>query len=240
MNEKGWVMRITLLFLCLATLFPSTSVQAANASQDDVIALQGITVTAEKQREMLARLIKVGLSNSRSERAADVDKIVCILRKRTGSHLKDLQCATNSTMNYMREMNLARNRRVFGNIKTSTGNTRAMGQAWASAFGHDVVGVNTYGVVMTLERTTRGKVMELVNEYAADDTDTQNHDKLVRDMVWANFVPVNGRHGYSTDDYTGFAMAYRAIKILESEPASNQVTLEVAMADAIQKQGPQH
>ena len=231
-------MRTTLLFLCFATCIPVASGYAASIDQDDVIALEGVTVTATKQREMLARLIKVGLSNSRSERTADVDKIVCTLRKRTGSHFKDLLCASNGTLNYMRQTNMMRNQRVFGQVKSgSSGNYQAMGRAWGTAFGNEVVQTSTFGVVMTLERVTRAEIKKLINEFAADDNDVQNQDKLTRDMVWANFVPVDGRLGYSVDDYTNFAVAYRAIKLMESEIAADAVLPDAMLAAAIQKQG---
>ena len=103
-------MRITLsLVLLFSSVGFTTTIGAAESSDTDVLPLEGITISAEKRREMMARVLRLGMSNARSTRVRDADKLVCVIRKRTGSHIDDLLCGTNAAFNYQRDLNFTLN-----------------------------------------------------------------------------------------------------------------------------------
>ncbi len=222
---------------------------------------EGFTVSEEKRQEMVARLLRIGMSNSRSDRAEDINKVVCVIRERTGSRIKDLLCGTNSALNYEREVSLrgygsgggggsygggsgggstvsGRGSAVAaGRGSKETGeNARIQAAAWVSAFG-SIVAANPQGPFIFIQATSRGRIQRQIEELASDVSEEESRKKLVRDMTWTMFVEADGRHGWSADDYTGFVLAYKHIDQLEDSSFDSDAELEAAMMNAITEQG---
>ena len=241
------------IFLLLVALFSAASFA------------EGITVSEEKRQEMIARLLRIGMNNTRSNRAEDLNKVVCMLRERTGSRVKDCICGTNSALNYEREISL----RGYGSggggsygggsgggggqagsavtgrgsagaasrgSKETEEHVRIQEAAWVSAFG-SIVAANPQGPIIFIQATSRGRIHKQIEELASDVSEEESRKKLVRDMTWTMFVEADGRHGWSADDYTGFVLAYKHIDQLEDSSFDSDAELEAAMMNAITEQG---
>lgn len=68
---------------------------AASAAEPAPVALDDVKVSAEKRAEIAFRQVQLGLERSRSDRAEDLDLVVCVKGAPTGSHRTVIRCATN-------------------------------------------------------------------------------------------------------------------------------------------------
>ena len=246
-SRRLQLIAVTLLFLVGINV---TSIAAAAENSE------------AKQQEMIARLLRVGMNNTRSDRAEDSNKVVCIIRDRTGSRVKDLLCGSNSALNYEREISL----RGYGSggggsygggdqgssssaamtgrgsagaasrgSKTTEEGVRIQGAAWVSAFG-SIVAANPQGPLMIIQSTSRGRIYGQIEEFASDGSDEENRNQLLKYMVLTMLLETDGRHGRSAEEYASFVMAYRKIGELEQLPHASDAELEAAMVKAITEQ----
>ena len=229
------------------------------------IGTSSIAVAAEKpkarQQEMIARLLRLGMNNTRSDRAEDLNKVVCILRERTGSRVKDLLCGSNSALNYEREISL----RGYGSggggsygggdqgssssamtgrgsagaasrgSKTTAEDVRIQGAAWVSAFG-SIVAANPQGPLVIIQSTSRGRISNQIKEFAEDGSDEENRAILLKYMVMSMLNEADGRHGWPAEKYASFVLAYKKIGELEKLPHASDTEFEAAMLEAITEQ----
>ena len=237
-------MRFTLsLVLLFSSMGFTTTIGAAESSDTDVLPLEGITISAEKRREMMARVLRLGMSNARSDRIRDADKLVCVIRKRTGSHIDDLLCGTNAAFNYQRDLNFTLNSAVIAQLTlapryTSNGEVHQQGgpTGWTNAFGGTSL-ISKGTDVTTFRGISRGQIKSLIGDYASNVSDEENLRRLERDMIWTNFTATDGRYGFSADQYTAFVQAYKKIKALENSSFNSESSRENSMAAVISDHG---
>lgn len=216
-------MRNLLLIALFTGLVAGNAALAAAADEgEDVLPLDRLTISAEKKREMMARILRIGFSNIRSDRPEDANKIVCEVRKSTGSHISNLYCGTNAAFNYQRDTNFTMH---SGFVASMTVTPRWSDAAGVHKTTHSTGSAKSFAKlsavmdaqkVMEYRGVSQGSVNAMIEEYAEGVSDEENRRMLERDMVWSNFAAAEGRHGFTATQYTDFVYAYRAVKRIEN------------------------
>lgn len=205
---------ITRAFLCrgimLMAMSPSTALpaQESNPDQDTPYQLEKLVISAAERREMAIRTIRYGLAQPRSTRPKDAEKIVCDFRRKTGTHLRQLICGTNSAWAHWSEENMSR---IANSM--SAGNRAVFDSGGRGRTPYKV----EPGKFLILENVTRGEVLKWIREVSSDDSDERNAQLLQEHLMARAIGFARSKQGYTVTDLVRYALALKEMRAAESD-----------------------